>query len=140
MRISSLRLLSLVWIVCLMFTGCGGADHPPLGYVSGTVTMDGEPLEGLLVLFKPADGRAASGVTDGEGKYSLEYTYGVAGAKTGPATVMFEWPLGTKNAKPLADRYTTKSDQKVEIKSGSNTFDFDLKSDPKAPPVPVGAD
>lgn len=131
---------NLTLFVCLFLAGCGGADHPPLGSVSGTVKMDGEPLAGLLVHFKPANGRAASGVTDKSGRYTLEYTYRVYGAVVGPATVMFEWPLGTKDTKPLAARYTTQSDLKREVKPGSNQFDFDLKSDANAPPTPKEAD
>jgi len=141
MKIRSLgNFFSLGFVFCLALSGCGGADHPPLGSVSGTVTMDGDPLVGVMVLFKPEVGRAAVGTTDEDGHYTTEYTYRVPGAKTGPTTVMMEWPLGAKDTKPLAERYTTKSELKVEVKPGSNTFDFDLKSDAKAPPKRPEAD
>lgn len=93
-----------------------------------------------MVLFKPDVGRAATGTTDENGKYTLEYTYKVPGTTVGPTTVMFEWPLGAKDTKPLAQRYTTKSELKRDVQSGNNTFDFELKSDANAPKVQKEAD
>ena len=67
--------------------GCGGGvDRPPIGSVTGTVTLNGEPLAGVIVLFKPETGRAATATTDGKGAYNLEYEYGVKGSKVGPST------------------------------------------------------
>ncbi|HUQ69793.1 MAG TPA: carboxypeptidase-like regulatory domain-containing protein [Planctomycetaceae bacterium] len=120
----------LIAVVGLSLAGCGGADAPPLGRVSGKITMAGEPLSGLIVLFKPQEGRAATATTDAQGRYDLEYTHGVRGAKVGPTTVMFEWPLGAKDTKALAAKYTTQSELKVDVKAGANTFDFNLDGDP----------
>src|SRR5262245_49070668 len=50
-----------------LLAGCSGGDRPELGYVSGTVTMDGEPLVGVIVTFKPEQGRPAVDVTDADG-------------------------------------------------------------------------
>lgn len=122
--------LSLLVLSVVGLSGCGGADTPPLGRVSGKVTMGGQPLVGVIVLFKPDDGRAATGTTDDQGHYEMEYTYKVRGAKVGPSTVMFEWPLGAKDPKPLDPKYTIKSELKRDVKAGSNTFDFDLEGDP----------
>lgn len=59
----------------LAATGCGGpaADYSALGLVnvSGTVTLDGSPLEGATVVFEAADGQFSSGVTDAGGRYTL---------------------------------------------------------------------
>ena len=132
-----------VWM-CLLLAGCfaawgcgGGAEKPPLGSVTGTVTLNGEPLVGVIVLFKPDSGRVATAVTDGKGSYDLEYTYGVKGTKVGPSTVSFEWPLGFAGAKPLPEKYTTKSELKQDVKSGRNTFNFDLESAGASTPKPV---
>ncbi len=123
----SCLVLWLAW-----FVGCG-SDLPPLGNVSGKVTMDGEPLAGVIINFKPEDGRMATGTTDKDGRYTLEYVYGAEGTKVGKSTVMFEWPLG-KGGKPIPKRYTgLDSELKVEVADGRNEFNFDLESKPSAP-------
>ncbi len=128
----------LVALLGVVISGCGGgSDTPPLGRVTGKVTLGGEPLVGVIVMFKPQEGRAATGTTDAEGRYTLEYVYRVPGTKVGPTTVMFEWPLGAKDAKPLDPKYTLKSELKVDVKAGSNTFDFNLEGDPKKNLKPV---
>ena len=122
----------LGWLLVLVTAvGCG-SDTPPLGTVSGKVTLDGEPLVGVIINFKPDDGRVATGTTDKDGRYTLEYVYGTEGTKVGKSTVMFEWPLG-QGGKPIPKRYTgLQSELKVEVGDGSNTFDFALESKPPA--------
>jgi len=59
--------------MCLVLAGCSGsAGRPDLYPVSGTVLYNGKPVENATVSFL-ADGapRAATGVTDAEGKYQL---------------------------------------------------------------------
>ncbi len=127
----------ILWTGTFVALGCGGADHPPLGYVTGTVTLNREPLVGVIVLFKPENGRAAVGVTDSQGVYNLEYVQGVRGTKVGPNAVNFEWPLGFAGAKPLPEKYTLKSTEKREVKAGKNTLNFDLESGGVAARKPV---
>lgn len=110
------------------FAGCGD-DTPPLGEVTGIVTLDGQPLEGVIVVFKPEVGRPATGTTDAQGKYTLEYSYEVPGCKAGPNKVYLEWPLGATNAKALPTQYTTNSQLAADVKEGSNTIDLKLESD-----------
>jgi hypothetical protein len=109
--------------------GCGSDDTPPLGEVSGTITLDGEPLEGVIVVFKPDNGRAATATTDASGEYTLEFSYQVPGCKVGANKVHLEWPLGATNAKVLPTRYTTSSELSADVKEGSNVIDFKLESD-----------
>lgn len=112
----------------LLVLGCGKGDMPPLGSVSGTVTLDGQPLSGVIINFKPEVGRMATAVTDGQGKYILEYTYGNAGSKVGPSTVMFEWPLG-ESGPAIPKKYVgMESELTVDVTDGRNVFDFDLSS------------
>jgi len=92
--------------------------------------MDGEPLTGVIVTFKPEVGRPAVGTTDTVGKYRLEYTRGVQGTKVGENVVGFAWPIGVAG-KPIPARYAVKSELTREVKSGRNTFDFELESDPE---------
>ena len=68
-RFCGLGFLALGVLVCL---GCGGPAEEPTYQVTGTVTMNGSPIEGAVVSFSPASGgAAATGVTDASGKYSL---------------------------------------------------------------------
>src|SRR5262245_45159556 len=94
-----LRTLNFEFVSCLVLrfscllalasvAGCGGPEHPPVGRVTGTITLDGQPLGDATVMFQPPDGRPAQGTTDKSGKYSLTYLDGVPGAKVGTNTVI----------------------------------------------------
>jgi hypothetical protein len=55
--------------VLLATAGCGNQN---LSKVEGVVTLDGAPLSGATVSFMPVgQGRAASGLTDGDGYFQL---------------------------------------------------------------------
>ncbi len=125
--------------VALLLSGCGQGDRPPIGTVSGTVTMDGEPFSGVIVSFMPESGRPASGISDDSGRYSLEYVQGVKGCKIGPAKVVFFAPTGGTMSHAIPPQYQAESDLSADVQSGSNTFDFDLKSSPDGGPAKPGA-
>jgi hypothetical protein len=133
--------ICFICLVLVSLTGCGdGADRPALGYVTGTVTLDGEPLEGVMVMFQPEDGRPAGGLADGDGHYSIEYIKGEKGTKVGPNTVTFSWLPGDSRAKPIPPQYTAKETAlKFDVKKGNNTFDLKLESDPNRPAKPLKA-
>ena len=58
--------------VAAMLSGCGDAG-PHMAPVSGVVTLDGSPVANAAVMFVPeGGGRPATGLTDEEGKFSLE--------------------------------------------------------------------
>ena len=68
-------------LVVATLTGCGGttANQPPLMPVSGTVTLDGKPLPGVMISYVPTGstrGTGAGGYTDKAGKYELTATHG----------------------------------------------------------------
>ena len=57
---------------CLLGLGCSPSG-PVVVPVTGTVTLDGAPVAGASVMFKPvAGGNAAEGETDAAGKFSLK--------------------------------------------------------------------
>lgn len=70
----------VLWLV-LTIAGCGGSGRPSLAKISGTVQLDGKPLEGAqvgLVLATDAKSkyhRPSSAVTDAQGKFTPQ-TYG----------------------------------------------------------------
>lgn len=130
-------------------TGCRPSDQPELGQVTGVVTLNGKPLTGVGVVFQPENGRPAHGKTDAEGKYELTYIRQTKGTKVGPNRVEIaptedgaeseeEEPgdgvaqnasKPSKSGKPVVPaRYNVKSELKVDVKPGRNTFDFKLDS------------
>jgi hypothetical protein len=121
-----------IGMIAGMLLSVGGCsqqgDRPPLGTVTGTVTLDGKPFPNVMVLFKPQEGRAASGLTDSNGRYELEYLYKVKGCKVGPCTVSFMYETGAEGGPPIPEKYGGKSALSEEVLEGSNTFDFDLIS------------
>ena len=65
----------LVFVAALaLLAGCpqGAGDRPNTVRVSGTITLDGNAVEGATVTFQPTSGgRAAAGRTDASGNYEL---------------------------------------------------------------------
>lgn len=60
----------------LLLAGCGGDGRPSLVKVTGTVTLDGQPLEGAMVALKLVTDdkskyqRPSSATTDAQGKFT----------------------------------------------------------------------
>ena len=129
--------------------GCSPNDQPELGQVTGTIKLDGQPVVGIDVVFQPESGRPARGRSDAEGKYELYYIRDTKGTKVGPNRVeiapsedgaienesegadeesktMAKQPAPGKPKIPA--RYNVNSELKVDVKSGNNVVDFDLKS------------
>ncbi len=130
------------WIVLAMaltsMSACRSrpSDQPDLGTVTGVVTMDGAPLEGALVSFAPAEGRASQGVTDAEGKYELVYIGNTKGAKVGSHRVHITTyiaddsdPDARKIKETIPAKYHKDTVLTAEVKEGTNTFDFALESE-----------
>lgn len=62
--------------VLTALVGCGGSDKPQTFPVSGKVTLDGVPVEGASVMFRPeGPGRPGTAITDSSGVYRLS-SYG----------------------------------------------------------------
>ena len=137
-----------------VLAGCGsGEPTMNLVPVTGTVTLNGEPLEEANVRFFDVNGKnqAASGKTDSDGKYNLGFsTY--KGAMAGQYKVVIEHLTDLKGKPLIVDEgmdaqmlmmegkakqnlhpnYSSFTDTKLsaEVKSGSTkAFDFALKTD-----------
>jgi hypothetical protein len=112
--------------------GCSWSD-PNFAAVSGTVTLDGKPLAEALVVFEAADKRSSTGLTDGSGRYVMQFTASQDGAVVGKNTVRIATdragstsPQVRKLTERVPDRYNIKSTETVEVKPGRNVFDFAL--------------
>jgi hypothetical protein len=87
----------LLLAVSLAFLGCNseGAKLSTIP-VTGTVTLDGKPVPGAAVAFSPTDakGRAASGLTDIDGKFKLTTMTSGDGALAGSYKVAITKNVG----------------------------------------------
>lgn len=144
LRTNQLMALSMMALFASL-SGCGSnSDQPDLGLVKGAVTFEGKPLSGASVTFMPDSGRPAMAKTDNEGCYELVYIRNTPGCKVGRNKVVIysvvegEDEMEAEGDDVLADdvgpareklpaRYNDKTELVVDVKSGENTFDFDLK-------------
>jgi hypothetical protein len=128
------RVLPLIPI--LILSGCGGGTQ-----IEGSVTLDGKPVEDGTIAFSLVGGKDATvGGPVKNGKYSLE-----SSRKLTPGTYRVEinWlePTGKKvenksdkgteveeRKQLIPMKYNLKSELTTEIKSGSNSANFELKS------------
>ncbi len=129
----------------LMVVGCGGApgDQPDLGTVTGTVTMNGQPLSGVMVVFSPENGRSSMGQTDAEGKYELEYVGDTKGAKVGQHSISITTAQndsseeeggggeegGAPSKETIPPAYNTQTTLTEEVKPGENIINFTLTTE-----------
>lgn len=82
------RILALcAWMSCAMLVGCGEAGIEGLRSVTGTVTYQGQPVEGAMISFiGEGSARPATAVSQAGGKYEL-FTLDSKGAFPGKYTV-----------------------------------------------------
>ncbi|MBX6313500.1 MAG: hypothetical protein IRY99_11375 [Isosphaeraceae bacterium] len=132
-------LLALVAVMAL--EGCGGGDELPRQEVSGTVTLNGQPLEDGSIQFQPAGTGQGAAVSGGSmitnGRYRIRRDQGLVpgtykvmifshgetsgdasepGAQTGPPPELI--PAQYNAATTLTAEVTTDK---------PNVFNFDLK-------------
>ena len=79
-----LRTVFVFALAMLMIAGCSQSETVA---VTGTVTLDGKPVENAEVFFNPKAGRMATGVTDATGHFSIATTKPNDGAKPGDYVV-----------------------------------------------------
>ncbi|PQO48184.1 hypothetical protein [Blastopirellula marina] len=72
-------LLFAVCTVAVALTGCGGDSGPKTVDVTGTVSLDGTPVDEGQIYFRADDGSATCSAPIREGKYDCKVT---PGAKT----------------------------------------------------------
>tara|TARA_R110002095_G_scaffold215334_1_gene209160 strand:+ start:1857 stop:2270 length:414 start_codon:yes stop_codon:yes gene_type:complete len=136
-------------MLTLLISGCGGTtvEVPELSPVSGIVTLDEKPLEGVLILYVPENGTPGDGsaaVSDADGKYTLKHRSGESGIQAGQYAVTFSKfvmkdgsavesgiqpeSVGARQLLPM--RYTNpeRTKEKATVIPEGGTFDFSLQS------------
>jgi len=122
--------------VLLVLLGCGGSGVE-LATVEGTITVEGRPLSGGFVRFMPINGgRTASGRTDKDGHYTMQYSVHDDGVLVGPARVAIttgslEDPKHSNET--IAFEFNHESKLEVNVENKRNVFDFDVKLRPDMP-------
>lgn len=113
-----------------LLAGCWGQGFG-VAEVTGTVTLDGKPRKGLMVVFSPNDGQAttlppAYGFTNDEGRYRAIRPGSKPGAVVGPTNVQvlsFDGNTLVANGRPVPNTEFPK-----EIVGGPNVVNIDLTS------------
>lgn len=109
--------LQVVLLVCA--TGCGGAGGSiDLGEAAGTVTYQGRPVSGAIVMAYPESGPIASGFTDNDGKFTLS-TGSERGVAIGPVKVSV-----TKNVSSAAPMSGTTPTRGTDFVDPSKTAEM----------------
>lgn len=125
-------LLTLLPIVA----GCmdGG---PPMGTVSGAVTVDGEPAKTGSISFFPVDGvSSTAGGEIKDGKYSAEVPPGMSKVEIRVSKAVGEKrlyntpdsPVQPIMAEVLPAKYNDRTELTFDVQAGSNERDFHLES------------
>ena len=143
----------VVLTAALTLVGCGGKTVPDLVPVSGTLTVNGQPYENVMVKFVPMeegfDGNTiASGITDKEGKFTLETPGHGPGAVPCQTKVILEEGgvpdeiRGSENEqmaaaafmkslsnRPIPATYRRLNDTpwQIEVTADKQDYDFDVK-------------
>jgi hypothetical protein len=133
----------IVLLTSVLITGCvqKRSEYQSLGLVevTGTVTLDGKPLDGVWVDFqKPGEG-GSRGITDANGQYRLMLNSEKSGVTPGEKKVrIMSVSHGEKTApaegqkipiEKIPAKYNSETTLSVTVAEGkSQTFDFDLKS------------
>lgn len=127
---------SMIAVICVtLLGGCGG--DPNIGDVSGKITLNGAPLEGAFVTFSPTRtegvGSTTYGKTDSDGAYRMVVSETKDGAYIGENLVRVKTGDFKADGSGVIEEvvpaiYNSESKLLVEVKSGNNTFDFELES------------
>lgn len=105
-------------LAATMLVGCGGPSNPPTEPVSGTVTLDGEPVEGAVITFVPDDSanQAAVARSQEDGSYELTTFASGDGAMAGTYKVqVMKMTLPEGGHNPYGEGESQTSDEIEEM-------------------------
>ena len=139
MRARHVRHLLAAPALLLAVTGCGG----DLVSATGRVTYKGKPVPSTYVTFQPKEEgkRASTGLTDDDGRFTLEFSRQEKGVLRGQHTVTLRYyvsveeelgkipPKASRELKAVLDKYgdPKTSPLQYEIKKGGQHFEINLE-------------
>ncbi|MDB5386146.1 MAG: carboxypeptidase regulatory-like protein [Planctomycetaceae bacterium] len=100
-KLSGILILRMSLFLLPLAVGCSGGDTTkarPLAASKGVVKYNGQPIAGATVLFSPAAGSPATGMTDKDGNFTVT-TGGRPGAEVGKFKVIVTKPLANELGK-----------------------------------------
>lgn len=123
--------------VLVSASGCGESvpAGPPRATIRGKITLDGKPIAGGEIRFRPAKGAEIVSKISAEGNYNIDVV--VDGPVVGQNKVFIEWyrDSGKKDSEDhmipeaaIPAKYNSETTLSVEIKAGANEQNFDLQS------------
>jgi hypothetical protein len=133
----NLRILRVISLCALSMATSGCSTEAGKGTVSGTVTLDGQPLKDGLIRFVPVDGQTATAeamIVDGEFRALLPI--GEKRVSISAPKVVGKRPAYQAAGAPSIDiveellpaRYNAKSELTLNVTGGRQDADFKLTS------------
>jgi hypothetical protein len=130
------HLLACTVLLPFLTAGCGGSNEFGVAPVSGRVTMDGKPLAEARVGFQPdftaatgnQAGSDAFGVTDAEGRYTLELVLGGEGASVGRNRVSISTYHGVEDPATGQGKVLAPETVPEKYRGRTSTLTFDVPS------------
>jgi hypothetical protein len=129
--------------VSILTSGCGQKQSQygslDLVEVTGTITLDGKPLDGVSVDFQKSGEGGSQGITDANGHYRLMLNSAKSGVTSGEKRVRItsiasgEFATPAEGQQTQTEKIPTKYNSETTLsavvtKQNSQTFNFDLKS------------
>jgi len=132
---------AFAFVLVAAIAGCQKRPTFELAEVMGRVTIDGQPVKGLMLHFEPSPQDAAGkvllppayGFTAADGRYSLTCTGGKKGAVVGRNHVRITAAEGNGPRAQVSARYARDDSLWYDVKPGVNKFNIALHSDPPEP-------
>ena len=112
--------VSILVTIGIVQTSCSSANRPRTYRVTGTVIMQGKPVEGAVITFVPTatDGDAASAITDADGKYELTTWQAGDGARPGEYRVKVnKQEQATVDLAKMVKNLSIEEEQKIYVES-----------------------
>lgn len=131
-----MRLILLLALSALaLLSGC--STGPPMGTITGEVTLDGQPLKEGRIAFLPVDGeRPTAGTTITDGKFETKAPVTKMRVEINANKVIGKRKAYDTPQSPVADevveliptRYNIESELSLDVQKGSQTVKYDLES------------